>query len=103
MSVQVHRYTMRLEHCVKSICNLLPQPFLHSKALCKQSHKPGELGNADDMLVRDISDRGMPVKGQSVVLTEREKRDRPFNHLAQAAVWPATFRGSRSRQHSQPN
>jgi len=84
--------TMGLEHGIQGVGDLLPDTFLDGKAPGEETHKAGELRNADDVLVSDIADVGMPMKWQRVMLTETKKVDRPLNDLAQTAIWtPATF------------
>jgi hypothetical protein len=79
MRFQVHRHTVRLKHCVKSGDDLFPQPFLDCEALGKQANQARQFGDADDVLVWDIPDVHMPVKRECMMLTQRKKRDRPFD------------------------
>src|SRR5258705_361057 len=68
------------------ICDLLPDPFLYREAFRKKAHEAGEFGKANDLLVSNITDVGIPVKGQGMVLAQRKKMNGAFDDLAQAAV-----------------
>src|SRR5436305_5057959 len=93
MGFEIDGNSVRLEHRFQGIGDLLPDALLHRKALRKQAHEAGKLGNADDMLMRDVAYVGMPMKGQRVVFTEAKKVDRSLNDLAQTAVWPTATLG----------
>src|SRR6266487_855185 len=98
MGFEVDGNSMRLEHRLQGIDDLLPDAFLYSKALGKQAHEPGELGDADDVLMCDIAHVGMTMKRQRMVLTERKKVDRSLNHLAQTTVRPTPTFGLERRE-----
>src|SRR5207248_11655417 len=83
---KIDRNPVRLKHRIEGIHNLLPQPFLDRKTPGKEPHEACELGNADDGLMREIADVGMPEKRQGMVLAQREKRDGSLDHLAQSTV-----------------
>jgi len=70
MGFEIDGNSVRLEHRFQGIGDLLPDVFLHRKALREQAHEAGELGNADDMLMRDVAYVGMPMKGQRVVFDD---------------------------------
>ena len=91
-----HRY--HEPHRLQGIGNLLPDALLYGKALGKQAHEPGELGDTDDVLMRDVAHVGMSVKRERMVLTERKEVDRPLNHLAQTAVRPTPAFGLERRE-----
>ena len=93
MGLQIDGGPVWLEHRGERIGDLLPDAFLHCKAPGEQPHEAGELGNADDVLVCDVSDIRLPVKGQRVVLTDPDKGDRPLNDLTQGAVRPTATLG----------
>ncbi len=75
VGLEIERDPVRLKHRIEGIHNLLPQPFLDRKTSGKQPYEAGELGNADDGLMREIADVGMPEKWQGMVLAQREKAD----------------------------
>jgi hypothetical protein len=81
---------VRLKHRIAGMHNLLPQSFLDRKTLGKQPHEAGELGNAEDGLMREIADVGMPEKGQGMVLAQREKCE----PARLASTWPLRTRTS---------
>src|SRR5437763_10659389 len=86
MGLEIDGDAVRREHRFQGIGDLLADAFLDGKALGKQAHEPGELGNANDVLVRDVSDVGMPMKRERVVLTQTKKVDGSLDHLAQPAI-----------------
>src|SRR2546423_15717556 len=98
MCFEIYGDAVRLKRRIQGIGDLLPGPFLYRKALGKQAYETRELGNANNVLVSDISYVGMPVKRECMVLTEREKLDRPLDQLAQTAVWPTTTFGLKDRE-----
>src|SRR6185437_2473469 len=73
-------------------------PLLHREPAGEQPHQPGQLGQAQDVLMRDVADICLAEKRQAVVLAQREERDRPLHHLADPAVRPAATLG-RERGH----
>ena len=93
MGFEVDGDPVRLEHRLQGIGDLLPDALLYSKALGKQAHEPGELGDTDDVLMCNVAHVGMSVKRQRMVLTERKEVDRPLNHLAQTTVRPTPALG----------
>ncbi len=66
--VQVHRHTMRLQQANQLIGDLDPDPLLNSEAPREDAHQPGQLGDADDLLVCDIADVCVAVERECVVL-----------------------------------
>ncbi len=98
MGFEVDGNPVRLEHRLQGIGDLLPDALLYSKALGKHAHEPGELGDTDDVLMRDVAHVGMSVKRQRMVLTERKEVDRPLNHLAQTTVRPTPAFGLERRE-----
>src|SRR5947209_12383179 len=79
MGFEIHGYTVGLKHRIQGISDLLPDPFLHRKTLGEQAHEAGELRNTDDVLMSDISDIGMTIKRERVVLTKGKKLDCRLN------------------------
>jgi hypothetical protein len=68
MRLQVYRDAMGMEHPFKGICYLLPDPFLDGEPLGEQVHEPGQLGDAEDILVRDVTYISIAEEGEGVVL-----------------------------------
>src|SRR5258708_22734965 len=64
MGFEVDGNPVRLEHRLQSIGDLLPDALLYSKALGKQAHEPGELGETDDVLMADTTHGGMSGQRQ---------------------------------------
>src|SRR5690348_17583615 len=52
----------------------------------EDAHQPGQLGDADDLLVRDVAEEGVAVERQRVVLAQRVEVDRSLDDLADVAV-----------------
>src|SRR6266566_9186502 len=98
MGFEIDSDSMRLEHRVQRIGDLLPDALLYGKALGKQAHEPGELGNTNDVLMRDVAQVGMPVKRERMMLTERKKVDGSLNNLAQTTVRSTTTFGLERRE-----
>jgi hypothetical protein len=66
--------------------DLLTEALLDREAVGEQAHQAGELGQAQDALVRDVAEVRGAVERQGVVLAQRVERDRPFDDLADKAV-----------------
>src|SRR5256885_10159924 len=98
MGFEVDGDPVRLEHRLQGIGNLLPDTLLYGKTLGKQAHEPGELGNTNDVLMRDVAHVGMSVKRERMMLTERKKVDRSLNYLAQTTVRPTPTFGLECRE-----
>ena len=93
VSFEIDGNPVRLKHHIQGIGDLLPETFLYGEAPGKQTHQSGELGKADDVLMRNIPYVGISVKGQRMVLTEAIEGDRALDHLTQAAICsPTTLR-----------
>jgi hypothetical protein len=69
MCLEVDRYAMRLEHRCQGLRDLLADPLLDREALGEQAHEAGKLGDANDVLVSNISHVGVTVKWERMVLT----------------------------------
>src|SRR6266540_7331226 len=82
----MHGDPVRLEDANQLIGDLNAYALLDGEAPREQAHQPGELGDADDLLVRDVADERVAVEGQRVVLAQRVELDRAFDDLANAAV-----------------
>ena len=63
--------------------DLLTEPLLDGEPPRKEPDEPGQLGDADDPLARDVPDVRVAVEGQRVVLAERGERDRPLDDLGE--------------------
>ena len=62
----------------------------------EQAHHPGQLGDAEDVIVGDVAEVGMAEEGQGVMLAERIEGDGSLDNLADLAVRPArAFGGER--------
>ena len=68
MRLQVYGDAMRMEHPFQGICYLLPDPFLDGEPLGEQVHQPGQLGDAENILMRDVTDVRIAEEGEGVVL-----------------------------------
>jgi hypothetical protein len=68
MRFQVYSDAMGMEHRFEGIGHLLPDPFLNGEAFGKQVHKPRQLGDADDILVCDITNVCIAEEGESMML-----------------------------------
>src|SRR5690349_22095301 len=77
---------MRMKHGVQSICNLLTNPFLYRKTLGEKPYHPGQLGNANDVLMGNVSNVRHAVERKGMVLTQRIKGDWSLNDLAEPTV-----------------
>src|SRR3954469_17088678 len=98
MRFQKYRDAMRLKDTLQTVRDLPSKSLLHRKALGEQPHQACELGNTDDVFMRDVADIGLPIEGQRVVLAQRIELDRPFDYLAETTVRPATTLGVKDRQ-----
>src|SRR5579883_1308098 len=83
---EIDRDAMWLEHHVQSIGDLTPETLLNGKPLGEKPHQPRQLGNADKMLVGNVADVSVSVKGKGVVLAQGVKLDRPLDDLAEPAI-----------------
>jgi hypothetical protein len=83
---EMHSDAMRLQHALEQIDDLVPHPLLHREAPAKEPHHPRQLGDADDVVVRDVAHVGVPEERQRVVLAERMEGNRPFDDLARLAI-----------------
>src|SRR5260221_9149300 len=75
MGFEVDGDPVRLQHRLQGIGDLLPDALLYSKALGKQAHEPGELGDTDDVLMRDVAHEGKSENRHRIVLTKRKEVD----------------------------
>jgi hypothetical protein len=64
----MHRYTVWPQNMDESVRYLLTYALLHCEAPRKHADETGQLRDPDDVLVRYISDVGVPVERQSVML-----------------------------------
>jgi hypothetical protein len=56
--------------------------FLYCETLRKEPYEAGELRNTNDVLVSNVTDIGLAIKGKGMVFTKCKKRDGPFYDLA---------------------
>ena len=61
-SFQVDGHPVSLEDVLQGVGDLLPQPLLHGEAPGEEAHQPGQLGDADDLLVRDVPAPKLPAR-----------------------------------------
>src|SRR2546429_7644565 len=94
----MHRHAMRLEHAHELVRNLDPDALLDGEAAREDADQARELGDADDLLVRDVPDIRVAVEWQGVVLAEGIELDRPLDDLADSAVGPAMAFGRKRGQ-----
>src|SRR2546425_7799209 len=84
--VEVHSDAVGLQHTHKLVRDLNSDALLNGEAPREYAHQAGELGDADDLLVRDVADEGVAVERQRVVLAKRVELDRPLDDLTDVAV-----------------
>src|SRR5260370_30459586 len=89
---------MRLQQTRELVGDLDPDALLDGEAASKDAHEPRQLGDADDLLVRDVADVRMPVERERVVLAQREEFDGTLDRLRDAAVRAATAFGREGRE-----
>jgi hypothetical protein len=82
LRIQIDGHAVRLEHRLERVCDLATHALLQREPLSEQTHEPRQLRDADDVLVGDVADVGMPVERQYVVLAQGEEVDWPLDHLA---------------------
>src|ERR1700704_4173683 len=71
--VEVHGNAMRLEHAHQLVRDPHSDPLLDGEAPRKDANQPRQLGDSDDLLVRDVADVSVAVKRQRMMLAEGEK------------------------------
>jgi hypothetical protein len=91
---------MRGEQFDEGVGDLLAHALLNSEPPGVQPDEAGQLGDPDDLLVRDVRDVRDPVERQRRVLTQRVERDRPVDDLAEPAVGPAVALGRKGGDQS---
>src|SRR5207245_4141822 len=97
--LQVDGDAVGLEDARERRGDLASHPLLNGEPPGEETHQPGELGDADDVLVGDVTQVGVAEERKGVMLAQRMKGYRPFDHLAQVAVRTAlAFRRNGSDQ-----
>ena len=86
MGFEKDSHTMRMKHGFQRISDLLADPFLNGKALGEYPHQPRQFGDADNVLVGDITNISHPVERKSMVFTQSKEWDRSLNYLTKAAI-----------------
>src|SRR5689334_11725983 len=86
MRFEKNGHTVRVQHGFQGVRDLLAYSFLYGKALRKEPHQAGQLGDPDDVLVSDIPHIRLAIKWQGMVFTQSKKRDGALYHLADATV-----------------
>ena len=77
---------MRVQHGLQCIRDLLADPFLYGKTPGEQPHQAGELGNANDVLVSDVTNISRAIEWKRVVFAQSKEADRALDNLADPAV-----------------
>lgn len=91
--LQMDRNTVRLQDLLQRFGELTADALLHREPAGEQPHQPGQLGQPDYVLVRDVADIRLADEGQAVMLAEGKERDRPFDYLTDPAVRTAMALG----------
>jgi hypothetical protein len=68
VGLQVHGNAMGMEHPYQGVCHLLPDAFLDGEPFGEQVHEPRQLGDAEDIFVRDVTDVGIAEEGEGMML-----------------------------------
>jgi len=79
------------------ICDLVSDSFLARKALGVETYDRSQLGNANELIRRQVPNPSVSVDRQHVVLTQGGEKNRPFSHMR--FFWfgtRGTFDGKRS-------
>src|SRR5262249_15849260 len=63
-SLEIYGATVRSEHGLEGVDNLLADSLLHTEALGEHACQSGELGDTDDRLVGDVPNVRLSVEGQ---------------------------------------
>src|SRR2546426_8667119 len=96
--VEVHSDAVGLQHTHELVRDLNSDALLDGEAPREYAHQAGELGDADDLFVRDVADEGVAVEGQRVVLAQGVELDGAFDDLADVAVGTAMALGRKRGQ-----
>src|SRR4029077_13040969 len=96
--LEVDGNPMSLQDARERLCDLAAEPFLYGEAPGEETHQPRELGDADDVLVGNVTHIGMTEEGEGVMLAERVEGNRAVDHLADLAV-RTTFAFGREGGH----
>jgi hypothetical protein len=67
---EIDGHAVRLQHTLQQVRDLLTQALLHSESAREESHYSRQLGDPDDVLVRDVADERVTEKGKGVMLAE---------------------------------
>src|ERR1700724_4493606 len=86
---EVTRDAVRLEDARNRVGDFAPHPLLDGEPPSEEAHQPGELGDADDVLVGDVAQIGVAEERKGVVLAKGVKRNGPFNDLAEVTIGTA--------------
>jgi hypothetical protein len=71
--LEVNRDAVRLQDARDRVGDLASHPLLDREPSSEEAHQPGELGDADDVLVGDVAHEGVAEEWKGVVLAERVK------------------------------
>src|SRR5688572_31463698 len=97
-SFKINGNTVRMQHGIQRVCNLLTDPFLYCKTFGEKPYHPGELRNSNDVLMGNVSNISHAVEGKSMMLAQRIKGDRSLYDLAKPAVRLAAAFGTKNPQ-----
>src|SRR3954471_11682639 len=86
MSLEVDRDTVRMEHRLERVRDAVRHALLDAEPARHDPDEPRQLADPDDLLMCHVSDPRLAEEGQSVMLAEREERDRAFDDLREFAV-----------------
>ena len=87
---------------VQCVGELLADPLLHGEPAREQPHQPGQLGQPQDVLVRDVPDVGPAEERQAVMLSEKNGIGPSTTWLIRQPGPPAAFGRTRSPAFSSP-
>jgi hypothetical protein len=90
---QVNRNAVRGQDPLQPVGELLTDSLLHREPAREQPHQPGQLGPAQNVLMRDVPNVGLAEERQAVVLAPGKERYQPFDDLTDAAVRSAAALG----------
>src|ERR1700694_4791413 len=82
-SLEVDGDPMGLQNSRNRLRDLPTHPLLDRESPGEEAYQPGELGDADDVLMGYVAHEGMAEERKGVVLAESVKGNRAFHHLAE--------------------
>jgi len=73
----IHRHAVRLGQLGEGSSDLVGHPLLDAETASGDAHQPGQLADADDVLMGDVADEGAPKERQDMVLAQGGERIGP--------------------------